>query len=257
MGNKNKMILKKEAVIVLSALLISSFANAQTVVEQDNTVLPGLTVRTESSDYLLSQNCDPNVMQSLNNDYIAKRQIARNMQLNTLVKQQVMLTPPPQTLASGSCYEQAANGVNSVLSTLDAIKKLFSGDIGAVGNQIKKAGASTLNSLACQQITKYTGQATTALNNNINGTVNGAIGQLNNYSVGALGQSINGGQILNTATGVNVNNYNSYGNSNNVPYITGNQIGSTVNNGINTLGGSVSTTTTCSLNNIAGCNPFK
>lgn len=222
MINKNKMILKKKVIILCSTLLISTLANAQTVVSQDTTTLPALIVNNYDDATLSSQNCDPNVMRTLNNNYLQSRTIGRNAQLQTLVQAQVNTTPASvSSSANGSCYEKAAGDINSALSTLDTIKKLFSGDFSGVSNGIKNASNGTKNPL-CEQINNYTGAITSSQITKYNNGVDTVTNQVN------------------TSTGVNLNNYTA----------------TSTYNTSNTLGGTV-TSANCSINNITSCNPFK
>lgn len=264
MGKNNKMM-KNRISIFISGILLTSFAHAQVVVQnaqiKDQTTLPPLTVLQADAATLRANKCDPSVMYSLNNTYLMKRSLARNLELNTLVREQVDLTPPPPKPgagigAGGSCFEQAANNINSVVNTYNNIVSILSGSINP-GPLIQKAG-SLLANAACQQVNSYTGNLTGGIANGINGNVNGVTNGINNtvngFQLGSGNVSVTGGQV--TGGGLNVTGYNGAS----TPFTNGSQIQGTITSGIgastSTLGGAISSPS-CSFSNITGCNPFK
>lgn len=248
MGKNKQLIMKTITAFAVSSVFITSLSIAQTVASQgssttDQTNLPALTVLQYDNQTMLNAGCDPQIMNNLNQTYLNKRGVARNVELNTMVRQQVDNTPlPPKSGSGGSCFQQAASNINGVISTYQNILALLSGSINP-GPLLQKAGDMVMNA-ACQEVNNYTGQATSGVSQSINGGIGGALGQVNNYQVGSGALTMSGGQVL---SNVGLNTSNVTGTSG-VPYVTSGQI-------TNNVTGIASQVTNCT--SLSNCNPFK
>lgn len=265
MGQNKKVRMKAAIAVAFSSILISTFAYAQTIVQQetttkgDQTALNPLVTLSADPATLLANNCDPSVLYKLNNDYVNQRTLARSMELQTLVREQVNTTPQVAPGGSGSCFQQAVKNINSVVDSYNSIVALLSGTLNP-GPLIQKAGEMVMNA-ACQQIDTLTGSVTGGISGSINQATGGTIGSLtgaaNQFTIGSGANSLNGTQILNGVgvTGVNSNGLANGNNANGaIPYITNGTITNGIGSAVNTLGGTVSSSNCTSLLN---CQPFK
>jgi hypothetical protein len=263
MGKNKTTIIKTVMSLAVSAIFVTSLSYGQGVAQQgsssatqDQTTLPPLTVLQADDATLRGLGCDPSVMYSLNNQYRMQRGLDRNVELQSLVREQVDNTPPPAGQGSGgSCFEQAANNINGVVKVYNSILALLSGNIDP--GALIQAGAKMAMNAACNQVNNYTGKLTSSLNPMTN-AANGMIGQITNYRIGSGSNSISVGQLtgngqgqvagqLPMITGAGLNNYTG---------VTG--VYNTTQGVVNQAATSVSTATQgCSLGNIAGCDPFK
>jgi hypothetical protein len=268
---KNKTIIMRTALsIAVSAIFITSLSYGQGVAQQgvaqqgasvptkDQTTLPALTVISADDATLRSQGCDPSVFYSMNNEYMMKRSLARNIELQKLVREQVDNTPPPPGDGGGSCFEKAATSINNAVKTYNSILALLSGNLDP--GPLIQAGAKLAMNAACNQVNNYTGKLTSSLNPLTN-TANSMLGQVTNYRIGAGGASMSIGQLA----GMNGNGTGTVPGQ--LPLLSGSGIANatgytgaynTTQTITNNAATSVSVATQgCSLGNIAGCDPFK
>lgn len=224
--NKNKLKLKQlnmAVIISVISMSLSPISYAQiseqtippatvTVQEGNQITLPPLTLVVTNEQLnnssvrqkLTDMGCDPAVMGRLNNVYLNERGIQRNLELQTLVGEQAIKAPAstgiPQIGANGSvvpgtgqgsCFQQAAQQVNTAVSAVNNVLSVLSGG-GFNTSAAVAAAAKYAQNAACQQINSYTGQVVGGYTNPVTGTISSTTGGALNTSVGGY----SAGQVL-------------------------------------------------------------
>ncbi len=134
--------------------------------------------------------CDAGVWSKMVADY--QREAAQIAALDTeqLTRQLVKATPPISSMAS--CFDQAANIINSATAIYTTITKLLTGG-GLDSNQLLQYGKNLLTKYACSLVDSYI--ASTGIAGTLNG-INNLPNQVLGTNVGVGGINTNVGNIL-------------------------------------------------------------
>jgi hypothetical protein len=159
--------------------------------------LPALTVFTADNNTLISQGCNPDVLNQMNNNYINNRTLARNQSYNTLVLQPVLATP--KRPSGANCIQQAMDNIMSMMNTIEAIISMFSGtpNWGSLTGILTKLALG----LVCREVNNITSNITNQLKSPVTGlanTINGQVSSIASTGIGSTGYTV--GQAV-TATG--------------------------------------------------------
>lgn len=201
--------------------------------------LPPLTVLKMSDAELLDKGCVPSVMDTLNNDYLFNRGRERELELQTLVKQQVDWAPPAEgtnvpsapgsNVSAGSCFQQAANNINNAVNAANTVLGILSGG-GLSAESVVNAAVGVAKNIACQQVNNYTGTLTSTASQPIVYTMSDINRVTYNTGVNTKYGSVSTGQVLTNG------GFNPYGNET-IPKVDNNIISS--------------------CDSLSSCNPFK
>lgn len=154
------------------------------------TIATTAVVPQYSQAQLDSAGCDAGVWSKMVADY--QREAAQIAALDTeqLTRQLVKATPPISSMAS--CFDQAANIINSATAIYTTITKLLTGG-GLDSNQLLQYGKNLLTKYACSLVDSYI--ASTGIAGTLNG-INNLPNQVLGTNVGVGGINTNVGNIL-------------------------------------------------------------
>ena len=154
------------------------------------TIATTAVVPQYSQAQLDSAGCDAGVWSKMVADY--QREAAQIAALDTeqLTRQLVKATPPISSMAS--CFDQAANIINSATAIYTTITKLLTGG-GLDSNQLLQYGQDLLTKYACSLVDSYI--ASTGIAGTLNG-INNLPNQVLGTNVGVGGINTNVGNIL-------------------------------------------------------------
>jgi hypothetical protein len=204
--------------------------------------LPDLHVEDPSN---APPDCNKEIMQNLNSQYLEKRGLARIRQYNNEMSGLVLTTPKANQM---DCFQQAMQNIKNLMSAINSIIAIFSGriDMDAIMQQV----VNMVLKAACQEINQVTGSISGSLNTVTNG-INGTVSGINNTNIGSGPVNLNVGNIL---TSGNPGNKSNTG--------TTDIIGGSLNSINSTLGVVNNTTNNASnigtsiVNKISSINPF-
>lgn len=154
------------------------------------TIATTAVVPQYSQAQLDAAGCDAGVWSKMVADY--QREAAQIAALDTeqLTRQLVKATPPISSMAS--CFDQAANIINSATAIYTTITKLLTGG-GLDSNQLLQYGENLLTKYACSLVDSYI--ASTGIAGTLNG-INNLPNQVLGTNVGVGGINTNVGNIL-------------------------------------------------------------
>ncbi|MHA6897993.1 hypothetical protein [Ralstonia pseudosolanacearum] len=247
-------IKRKQKIILFGAVsqMLCIQALAQGVSTQTSTTVPSLA--TSSPDIpglpklsVMDPNgappdCNKEIMQNLNSEYLRNRSNARIMQYNNQMNGLVATTPKSNGM---DCFQQAMQNIKNLMNAINSILAMFSGqmDMDSIMQQI----VNMVLKAACQEVNQVTGSVSGSLNT-ATGGLTGAVGGITNTQIGSGSMSTTVGGILNGA------NSGSTG--------TTDVLGGSLNSINNTIGSVTNTATNASntgsglVNKIQSANPF-
>lgn len=140
-----------------------------------------------SSEEMKRAGCDAGVWAKMVSEYNEKANRIIALDTEQLVRQVVKATPPISSMAS--CFDQAANIINSATAIYTTITKILTGG-GLDSNQLLAFGKNLMTKYACNLMNNYIAST------GISGTLNG----INNIPNQVLGTNVGVGGI-NTSVG--------------------------------------------------------
>lgn len=156
--------------------------------------LPNLTTNNING---APANCNKEIMQNLNSQYLQTRGDARSQQYNNEMNGLVLTTPKANQM---DCFQQAMQNIKNLMTAINSIIAMFSGQIDM--DAIMQQMVNMVLKAACQEINQVTGSISNSLGTYTN-TINGTVGAINNTPIGAGGVSTSVGGIIAAGNGSN------------------------------------------------------
>lgn len=171
----------------------STTVSALSTSSPDIAALPNLTVLDPQS---APPECNKEIMQNLNSQYLLNRGNARIVQYNNQMNGLVLTTPKANQM---DCFQQAMQNIKTLMAAINNILALFTlqPDMDAIMQQI----VGMVLKAACQEVNQVTGSISGSLNTPTN-AINGTIGNINSATTGVVGANLNQGNSLNSGSKV-------------------------------------------------------
>lgn len=154
--------------------------------------IPGLPKLSVLDPQAAPPDCNKEIMQNLNSQYLLNRSNARTIQYNNQMNGLVLTTPKANQM---DCFQQAMQNIKNLMAAINTILAMFTmqPDMDAIMQQI----IGMVLKAACQEINQVTGSISGSLNQPTN-AINGTIGGISGTSVGVGSVTTNVATILNT-----------------------------------------------------------
>ena len=160
---------------------MTAVAQTSTATQPNNTTVPALSTSAPSIGAVPNlsvmdpqsapPDCNKEIMQNLNSQYLLNRGNARILQYNNQMNGLVLTTPKANQM---DCFQQAMQNIKNLMNAINSIIAMFSGQIDM--DSIMQQMVNMVLKAACQEINQVTGSISGSLNgvtSGINGTVNG------------------------------------------------------------------------------------
>lgn len=149
--------------------------------------VPNLSVMDPQS---APADCNKEIMQNLNSQYLLNRGNARVLQYNNQMNGLVLTTPKANGM---DCFQQAMQNIKNLMNAINSIIAMFSGqvDMDSIMQQI----VNMVLKAACQEVNQVTGSISGSLNGVTSG-INSTVSGINSTTIGSGSTGTTIGNVL-------------------------------------------------------------